>query len=150
MDTFCCSVNKYTFLFGQDYKKQFVTNFQNHCNEHEHHLLWIKDALMYGINTNEEIENFVDKYIHVIFHYHHLHYKMHNNINTFKHIRKNHVIDRFQYYPLPPMSTKTFYIHLNQKRTYLLAKTYLQQQAIFFFEFIKNSKQMRTLHSLNF
>jgi hypothetical protein len=51
------------FFLDKFTKKQFVTKFQNHCNEHEHHLLWIKDAPMYGINTNEEIEKFVDKYI---------------------------------------------------------------------------------------
>jgi hypothetical protein len=26
-------------------------------------ILWIEDAPIYGINTNEEIENFVHKYI---------------------------------------------------------------------------------------
>jgi hypothetical protein len=41
----------------------FVIKFQNCGSEHDHGLLWIKDAPIYGINTNEEIENFVDKYI---------------------------------------------------------------------------------------
>jgi hypothetical protein len=33
----------------------FVIEFQNCGNEHDHGLLWIKDAPLYGINTNEEI-----------------------------------------------------------------------------------------------
>jgi hypothetical protein len=41
----------------------FVIEFHNCGSEHDHGLLWIKDAPIYGINTNEEIENFVDKYI---------------------------------------------------------------------------------------
>jgi hypothetical protein len=63
MSCFFTLFNKYTILFGQVYKKQFVTKFQNHCYEYEHHLLWIIDAPLYGINTNEKNENFVDKYI---------------------------------------------------------------------------------------
>ncbi len=41
----------------------FVTKFQNHGSEHDHSLFWIKDAPIYGINTNEEIEIFVYKCI---------------------------------------------------------------------------------------
>ncbi len=41
----------------------FVIEFQNHGNEDDHGLLWIKDALIYVINTNEEIEIFVYKCI---------------------------------------------------------------------------------------
>jgi hypothetical protein len=33
----------------------FVTKFQNHGSEHNHGLLWIKDAPIHGINTNEKI-----------------------------------------------------------------------------------------------
>ncbi len=40
-----------------------VIKFQNSGSEPDHGLLWIKDAPIYGINTNEEIENFVNKYI---------------------------------------------------------------------------------------
>jgi hypothetical protein len=42
----------------------FVKKIQNHGYEHDHGLLWIKDAPIYGIILkNEEIENFVDMYI---------------------------------------------------------------------------------------
>jgi hypothetical protein len=41
----------------------FVTKFQNHGSEHCHGLLWIKNAPMYGVHTNEKIEQFIDMYI---------------------------------------------------------------------------------------
>jgi len=37
--------------------------FQNCGNEHDHGLLWIKNAPMYVVHTNEEIEKFVNMYI---------------------------------------------------------------------------------------
>jgi hypothetical protein len=66
----------------------FVTKFQNHGNEHDHGLLWIKDTPICGINTNEEINFFVNRYISSDVSYYQLHYKMHNNINTLEHVRK--------------------------------------------------------------
>jgi hypothetical protein len=47
-------------LFGYIFGKKFIAEFQNHGSEHDHGLLWIKNALMYGMHTNEKIENFVD------------------------------------------------------------------------------------------
>jgi hypothetical protein len=44
------------YSFGHISNFYFVTKFQNHGNEHNQGLLWIKDALMYGMHTNEEIE----------------------------------------------------------------------------------------------
>jgi hypothetical protein len=41
----------------------FVTKFQNHGSEHDHGLLWIKDAQIHGINTNLKKNIFVNKYI---------------------------------------------------------------------------------------
>jgi hypothetical protein len=55
--------NKDPSIFGQVCDCFFVIKFQNCGSEHDHGLLWIKDATIYGINTNKEIENFVDKYI---------------------------------------------------------------------------------------
>jgi hypothetical protein len=40
-----------------------VSEFQNRGNEHDHALLWIEGALVYGADNNSEIEKFVDKYI---------------------------------------------------------------------------------------
>ncbi len=45
--------NKEPSIFKQVYDFFFVTKFQNHGSEHDHGLLWIKDAPIYGINTNE-------------------------------------------------------------------------------------------------
>jgi hypothetical protein len=33
-----------------------MLEFQNRGSEHDHELLWIKNAPMYGVNTNEKIE----------------------------------------------------------------------------------------------
>ncbi len=41
----------------------FCHKFQISGSEHDHDHLWVKDASIYGINTNEKIENFVDKHI---------------------------------------------------------------------------------------
>lgn len=50
-------------LFGKVVDNFFFTKFQNRGNEHVHFMLWIKDTPVYGNCTNEEIENFVDKFI---------------------------------------------------------------------------------------
>jgi hypothetical protein len=41
----------------------FVTEFQNRGNEHDHALLWIEGAPVYGADKKLEIEQFVEKYI---------------------------------------------------------------------------------------
>ena len=41
----------------------FNTEFQNCGSEYDHGLIWIKNAPIYEVNTNEEIEAFIDKYI---------------------------------------------------------------------------------------
>jgi hypothetical protein len=40
----------------------FIIEFQNRGIQHDHALLWIKDAPIYGRNTNIEINNFVNIY----------------------------------------------------------------------------------------
>jgi hypothetical protein len=60
-----CSTNlsqKNTFFFGI-FLFFFITKFQNHGSKHDHGHLWIKNAPMYGVNTNEKIEQFVNMYI---------------------------------------------------------------------------------------
>jgi len=41
----------------------FTTEFQSISLTHDHGLLWIKNAHMFGISSNKDIENFVDKYL---------------------------------------------------------------------------------------
>ncbi len=41
----------------------FITKFMNRGSEHGHGLLWIKNGPMYGVDNNETIEQFVDKYV---------------------------------------------------------------------------------------
>jgi hypothetical protein len=82
-------MTKNHYLFGHIFNFYFITKFQNHRNEHDHGLLSIKDAYMYGMHTNEEIEWFVSSCIFfVMYHYYQIHCKIHNNINTHVHVRK--------------------------------------------------------------
>ncbi len=41
----------------------FVTKLQNCESEHDHGLLWIANAPIYGIDSNKTIEEIVDRYI---------------------------------------------------------------------------------------
>jgi hypothetical protein len=48
-------ITKYHYLFG--YISDFlITEFQNHGIEHDHGILWIKNAPMYGMHTNQQIK----------------------------------------------------------------------------------------------
>ncbi len=44
-------------IFGSISSSFLVLEFQNSGNEHDHGLLWIKNAPMYGVHTNEEISS---------------------------------------------------------------------------------------------
>ncbi len=41
----------------------FITEFQEGGLLHDHRLLWVQNALTFGVSKNEEIECFVDKYL---------------------------------------------------------------------------------------
>jgi len=82
----------------------FVIKFQNHGSEHDHDLLWIKDAPIYVINTNEKIEIFIYKCIScdiLLLSITLQNAQQHQHIQTCK--KKNRVVCRF-HYPLPPMN----------------------------------------------
>jgi hypothetical protein len=67
-----------------------------------------------------------------MYHYYQLHCKMHNNINTFKHVRKKiHVVCRF-HYPLPPMSKTTILKPLKLKEDLYFSKTIWNNKQQFF------------------
>jgi hypothetical protein len=87
----------------------FITKFQNCESEHNHELLWNKDAPMYGMNTNAKIERFIDLYIFYDVSLLLNSLQMFNNINTHIHVgKKITFVCRF-HYPLPPMlETKIF------------------------------------------
>jgi hypothetical protein len=63
MVAFCKLFKKKSSIFGKINDFYFVTKFQNRGIEHDHGLLWIKDALIYGVDNNETIEQFVNKYV---------------------------------------------------------------------------------------
>jgi hypothetical protein len=50
-------------IFGKVNDFYFVIEFQNKGSEHDHGVLWIKDAPNYGVNNNETIGQFVNKYV---------------------------------------------------------------------------------------
>jgi hypothetical protein len=54
---------KNNLIFGHLLKKSFVTKFQSHESQHDHGLLWDANAPIYGLDSNNAIENFVEKYI---------------------------------------------------------------------------------------
>jgi hypothetical protein len=94
--------HKRSFFWGV-YFRFFVIKFQNCGSKHDHVLLWIKNALMYGVHTNEEIERFVNIYISCDVSL--LPNPLQNaqqdqHTHTCK--KKNRVVCRF-HYPLPPM-----------------------------------------------
>jgi len=60
---FCKLITKDHSFFEYIFEFFFINEFQNHGSEHEHGFLWIKNAPMYGMHTNEKIEMFVDMYI---------------------------------------------------------------------------------------
>jgi hypothetical protein len=41
----------------------FVIKFQSCGNQCDHGLLWVTNASIYGLDSNNGIENFMDKYI---------------------------------------------------------------------------------------
>jgi hypothetical protein len=50
-------------IFGHLLDFFFVTKFQSHGSQHDHGLLWVANAPIYGLDSNNAIEKFVDKYI---------------------------------------------------------------------------------------
>jgi hypothetical protein len=63
MKCFCKLLSSTNTLFGQVKDLFFVIKFQSRGNEHNHGLLWIKDAPKYGIDSNDKIKSFIDIYI---------------------------------------------------------------------------------------
>jgi hypothetical protein len=50
-------------IFGVVQYFYYVIEFQNRGSEHDHDMLWIKNAPIYSVHDNHEIVAFVDKYI---------------------------------------------------------------------------------------
>jgi hypothetical protein len=94
---------KDNLIFGPFLNFFFVTKFQSHETQHDHGLLWVANAPIYGLDSNNAIENFVDKYI-----------SYHNNklvpnfceVQTHRHKKtcrkRNQAICQFNF-PWPPM-----------------------------------------------
>jgi hypothetical protein len=54
---------KYNSIFGYLLDFFFVTDFQSRGSQHGHGLLWVANAPIYSLDSNNAIENFMDKYI---------------------------------------------------------------------------------------
>ena len=50
-------------LFGEVQDYFFITEFQSRGNEHDHALLWIKNAPVYGQSFEHSIVLFIDRYL---------------------------------------------------------------------------------------
>jgi len=50
-------------IFGHLLHFFFVIKFQSHGRQHDHGFLWVANAPIYGLDSNNVIENFVYKYI---------------------------------------------------------------------------------------
>jgi len=94
-------------FFGEKVDFYFDTEFQNRGSECEHGLLWVENAPIYGVNSNNDIENFVDNYLTC--NIDHLDPKLakiheHHHTKSCKKIESSHC--RYNL-PMPPMrSTK--------------------------------------------
>jgi hypothetical protein len=90
-------------FFGHISNFYFIVEFQNCENEHDHGLLWIKDAPMYKVHTNEKFKEVVNMYIscQVLLLPNLLqNAQQHQDTPTCK--KNNNVVCRF-HYPLPPI-----------------------------------------------
>jgi hypothetical protein len=66
----------------------FVIEFQNCGGEHDHGLLWIKDAQYMELIKMKKFKVLLINTFHAMYGSCQLHYRMHNNINTLEHVRK--------------------------------------------------------------
>jgi hypothetical protein len=87
---------------------------------------------MYGVHTNEELEKFVDMYIHcdVLLLPNPLQNAQQHQ-HTCKCKKKNHVVCRF-HYPLPPICETKILKTLQINGNYPFSQQYLQTQIFFF------------------
>jgi hypothetical protein len=57
------TLKKNSSIFGKVNDFNFIIEFQNRGSEHDHGLLCTKDGPICGVDSNETIEQFVDKYV---------------------------------------------------------------------------------------
>jgi hypothetical protein len=128
-------LQKESCILGEVVDFFFVTKFQHRGSEHEHALIWIKNAPKFRVNSKEEIENFVEKYISTD---KSLLPSTLQEAQTHKHSRtcrkKGQSICRF-HYPLPPMKQTTILEPLENTDAKTLL--YLQNKAKDIFLYLK-------------
>jgi len=118
----------------------FITEFKNCESEHDHGLLWIKNAPMYGVHTNEEIEQFIYMYISCDVS---LLLNPLQNAQQYQYTctckRKNHVCRL--HYPLPPMHETKILKPFQINGNYPFSQQYLQTQVNKMFQSLKDLKE---------
>jgi len=134
-------------FFGHISNFYFIVEFQNCESEHDHGLLWIKDAPMYKVHTNEEFEEVVNMYIscQVSLLLNLLQNAQHQHTPTCK--KNNNVVCRF-HYPLPPIcvtkNLEPFQINGNCP----ISQQYFYTQSKFFLNLWKILRKMKIYHFL--
>jgi hypothetical protein len=73
----------------------------------------------------------------MMYHYYQTHYKMHNNINTHVHVKKNNVVCRFDY-PLLLMCVTKKFKPLQINENYPFSQQYFHTQANKIFHSLKD------------
>jgi hypothetical protein len=118
----------------------FVIKFQNCGSKHDHGLLWIKNALMYGVHTNEEIERFVNMYISCdVSLLPNLLQNAQQDQHTHTCKKKNCVVCKF-HYPLPPMCETKKLKPLQMNEKYPFSQQYFHTQTKKLFRSLKDLK----------
>ncbi len=96
-------MKKDSSIFGKVDDFYFIIDFENKGSEHDHGLLWIKNGPTYGVDNNEIIKQFVDKYVtsnNLLLPSHLKDSQMHKHRQTCR--KKNQVVCQF-HYPLSPI-----------------------------------------------
>ena len=103
-------------LFGEVQDYFFITEFQSRGNEHDHGLLWIKNAPIYGQSSEISITSFIDKYLSSdssLLTENLIKIQTHQHTKTCK--KNQHSNCRFNF-PFPPMD-KTTILHPSEDGT---------------------------------
>jgi len=107
MNSFCKLIQNIDLIFGKVKDYFFIIEFQSRGLPHDHGLLWVQNAPIFGVSKNEKIQCFVDKYLTI--NQTILSIEIHN-IQIHQHKRtcrkKSQLICRFQYPKSPMKHTK--------------------------------------------
>ena len=131
-------------FFGKISDYYFVTEFQNRGTEHEHGLLWIENAPIYGKERNSEIDKFLDNYITC--NTDHLEpdvAKLHKHHHTRSCKKRKNSNCRYNF-PMPPMKSTMIIEPTNAENKKIIEKS------ISFFAFLEETNYNDSITHDNF